>query len=277
MAVNVYHLGHSREKNIHRETKWESRRPPTRWRAALAARWSCRTTRPVPGPPAALPDRSAAALTERSGAPDDEADARRNVVLAEHRGAQYLCCFVAALVPINMGRYFRVLPSSPDAISCHFRTDGLAAESPRLSYSAFFVFWFALQLLIFLILKNTLRFLALAGMQAGTPSDDRGHQLSMLAVVLFAPPTMCTYMLINLAVIEANAEDSFVLPPSYGGPAMCLADTCKLCAVMVALYFGCVAGQRFLATVVLWLMAMGLLVNLHPSPAALGCVLKTKF
>ena len=162
----------------------------------------------MPGPPAALPDRSAAALTERSGAPDDEADARRNVVLAEHRGAQYLCCFVAALVPINMGRYFRVLPSSPDAISCHFRTDGLAAESPRLSYSAFFVFWFALQLLIFLILKNTLRFLALAGMQAGTPSDDRGHQLSMLAVVLFAPPTMCTYMLINLAVIEANAEDT---------------------------------------------------------------------
>ena len=51
---------------------------------------------------------------------------------------------------------------------------------------------------------------------------------------------------------------------------MCPADTCKPCAIFVPLYYGCVAGERFGTTILMWLAAVGLLVNLHPSPSALG-------
>ena len=190
------------------------------------------------------------AASSSSGAPaeepPDEATQRMAALLREHRGARYLACFFAALVPLNMARHVRVLPGSPDPISCHFRTDGLAAEAPQLTYIWFFVFWCAVLAIVSVTLSKALKFLVVVGMQTGTPSDDRGHQLSTLAIVYFATPTMVTLMLVNLAVIEANAEDSFVLPPSLGGPAMCPADTCKPCAVMVPLYFGCIAGYRFL-------------------------------
>jgi hypothetical protein len=257
------------------------------------------------------------AQPKAAAAPESPAAAFRR----EHRWAVKLQRFVALLVPFNILRHVRVLPSAPDEISCHFRTDGLAAESPRLSYVGFLVAWVAGACLVAAALHGALHFVATTAARQQTPSEDRGHRLSMLALLYFGTPTLFTYMFINLAVIEANAEDSFVLPPvstppqsnqstipalsvsvslghaptmcaagdhrtyqedvpdaqlatrypqALGGPAMCPADTCKPCAVFVPLYFACVAGQRFVATVVLWLAAVGLLVNLHPSPAALG-------
>ena len=58
--------------------------------------------------------------------------------LGQHRRAVKLQLWCAALVPFNILRHIRVLPS--DAIACHFQPDGFATESPRLSYSAFLFF-----------------------------------------------------------------------------------------------------------------------------------------
>lgn len=207
----------------------------------------------------------------RAPAESCQPDGSRNMwthanLLRQHYRTVKLQLWCAALVPFNILRHVRVLPS--DAISCHFQTNGLAAESPRLSYAGFFLFWMVGLLVLLLLLQAVLSVLTKAEV-----SDDRGHELSMLAVLYFSTPTMVTYMLVNLAVIEANAEDSFVLTPSQGGPAMCPADTCTLCAVFVPLYYGCLAGQRFGPTSLTWMAAVGLLVNLHPSPSAFGAPL----
>ena len=216
-----------------------------------------------------IPECDAETPPARAGSDGQDVSARTGDyvgVLRQHHRAVKLQLWCAALVPFNILRHVRVMPS--DAISCHFRRDGLAAQSPRLSYAGFFVFWISLLLFVLLALQAVLGFLAKAAV-----SDDRGHQLSMLAVLYFGTPTVFTYMLINLAVIEANAEDSFVLPPSEGGPAMCPPDTCVLCAVFVPLYYASVAGQHFGATFLIWVAAVGLLVNLHPSSSTLGAPL----
>eukprot|EP01052_Picozoa_sp_SAG31_P034445 SAG31_NODE_4027_length_3652_cov_3.901773_3_plen_290_part_00 len=212
-----------------------------------------------------IPDYDDAESPARGPEIPDVSGTGRAALLRQHPRAimLQLCC--AALVPFNILRHVRVLPS--DAISCHFDTDGLAAD-PRLAYAGFFVFWIVGQLFLLLALQAVLGFFAKAAV-----SDEHGHQLSMLAVLYFGTPTMLTYMLANLAVIEANAEDSFVLPPSQGGPAMCPADTCALCAVFVPMYYACLAGHRVGATFLAWMAAVGLLVNLHPSSSTFGAPL----
>ena len=145
-----------------------------------------------------------------------------------------------------------------------------SSTTTQISYVAFFVLW-TLPIACLALASPGLvsRLIRQAGL-AGIRPDEASHQLTTLAAFWLITAAMFTYMLINLAVIEANAEDSFVVPPDHGGPAMCPADECMPCKVFVPIYFGCIAGSRYVATVILFCLAMALLMNAHPAPAVLG-------